>query len=133
EVGCRGSKAAANLIMPDFGIACDVTPCNDTVGASFGNVKLGGGAAIKIKDSSVICSKLVTDKLTEIAEKNNIKYQYEVLTAGGTDTSSMQIAGSGCHAGCISIPSRYIHSPVEVVDIADVEACVALMTAFICE
>lgn len=131
EVGCRGAKAAANAICPDYAIACDVTPTYDVPGAKPGEVKLGGGAAIKIKDSSVICSKKIVDRLAELAESRKIKYQYEVLVAGGTDTSSMQVAGSGSFAGCISIPVRNVHQPIETVDMQDYEASVDLFTAFI--
>ena len=131
EVGCRGSKPAANSILPDYAVAIDVTTAGDTPGVKGLSVRLGGGAAIKIKDRSVICSKVITDRLTALAEKNSIKYQYEVLTVGGTDTSSMQVAGSGCAAGAISIPARYIHTPREVLDIADVKACSSLLAALI--
>lgn len=130
EVGCRGSKPASFYVMPDYAIAVDVTTAGDVPGEKNMPVKLGGGAAIKLKDKSVICSKLITDRLTELAVRDNIKYQYEILTVGGTDTSSMQIAGSGSMAGCISVPCRYIHSPVEVVDLTDVKACEALLTTF---
>ena len=93
-------------------------------------VKLGGGAAIKIKDASVLCSKVVIDGLTALAEEDKIPYQYEsALVAGGTDTSSMQTAGAGSFAGAISIPTRYVHSPVEVVDYNYLEACVSLLKA----
>lgn len=131
EVGCRGSKPAAFSVEPDYAVALDVTTAGDAPGEKDLPVKLGGGAAIKIKDSSVICSRTIVDRLTELAEENKIKYQYEILTGGGTDTSSMQIAGAGCAAGCISIPSRYIHSPVEIVDIADVKACSKLLASLI--
>jgi putative aminopeptidase FrvX len=130
EVGCRGSKPSAFSVMPDFAVAVDVTTA-DGPGEKGISVKLGGGAAIKIKDSSVICSKVIVDRMTELAKENKIKHQYEILAAGGTDTSSMQVAGAGCAAGCISIPTRYIHSPVEVVDMADVKACSELLTALI--
>jgi len=129
EVGLRGAKAAANAILPLYGIACDVTPTYDTIGSKGGEVTLGGGAAIKVKDSSVICSKKVVDRLAALAEENKIKYQYEVLLAGGTDTASMQIAGAGCFAGCISVPCRYVHQPVETVDLKDCEAAVKLFAA----
>lgn len=131
EVGCRGSKAAANAILPDYSVACDVTPTYDTAGAQPGEVKLGGGAAIKIKDSSVICSKAIVDRLTALAEERKISYQYEVLVAGGTDTSSMQTAGAGSYAGCISVPCRYVHSPVEIIDAKDLEDSAKLFAAFI--
>ena len=129
EVGCRGSKPAAYAIAPDYAIAVDVTNTGDMIGAQPMAVKLGGGAAIKIKDASVLCSKVVIDGLTALAEEDKIPYQYEVLVAGGTDTSSMQTAGAGSFAGAISIPTRYVHSPVEVVDYKDLEACVSLLKA----
>lgn len=131
EVGCRGSKTAAYGIMPDIGIALDVTGTGDTQGAGPMAVKLGGGAAIKIKDSSVICDRGLVETMKKTAEENKIKYQMEILPYGGTDTSSMQQTGAGCLAGCISIPTRYIHSTVETIDMADVEECVKL-TAALC-
>ncbi|MBO4366288.1 MAG: M20/M25/M40 family metallo-hydrolase [Clostridia bacterium] len=130
EVGCRGSKTAAFRIMPDYGIALDVTAA-DECGDGRPVTKLGGGVAIKIKDSSVLCAPCIVDRLTELAEQKEIPYQYEVLPYGGTDTSSIQIAGEGCAAGCISIPARYIHSPVETVDFKDLQACADLLIAFV--
>ncbi|MBP5155401.1 MAG: M20/M25/M40 family metallo-hydrolase [Clostridia bacterium] len=133
ELGCRGSKPAAFTVMPDYALAIDVTPAPAAGNPDKLTVKLGAGAAVKVKDSSVICSPMLVDRLAELAEEKNIKYQYEVLSAGGTDTSSMQIAGTGCHAACISIPTRYVHTPVETVDLRDVKACADLMIAFIGE
>lgn len=129
EVGCRGSKTAAFGIMPDIGIALDVTGTGDTQGASPMAVKLGGGAAIKLKDSSVICDRGLVETMKRTAEEKKIKYQLEILPYGGTDTSSMQQNGAGCLAGCISIPTRYIHSNVETIDMADVEESVKLTMA----
>lgn len=131
EVGCRGAKPSSFSIMPDYSIALDITPAPAMGNPNHLTVKLGGGAAIKIKDSSVICSRLMVDRLTDLAEANNIKYQYEVLLAGGTDTSAMQIAGSGSHACCISLPTRYTHTPVETIDVDDYKACIALLSAFL--
>ena len=129
EVGCRGSKTAAYAIMPDIGIALDVTATGDTQGAAPMAVKLGGGAAIKIKDSSVVCDRGLVEIMKKASEDNKIKHQFEILTGGGTDTSSMQQTGAGCLAGCISIPTRYIHSSVETIDMADVEESVKLTMA----
>ncbi len=133
EVGCRGSKTAAFAIAPDYSLAFDVTGTGDTVGAKPMAVKVGGGAAIKIKDSSVICDAEMVERLTKLAEEKKIKHQHEILLAGGTDTSSMQMAGVGSVAGAISIPTRYIHTPHETFSVADVKACVELASAFICE
>ncbi len=131
EVGCRGSETAAYAIMPDVAIALDITKTGDTPGSLKMDVKLGGGAAIKIKDNSVIADPVLVDKLIAVCKEEKIKYQLEILTMGGTDTSKMQSAGAGCSAGCISIPTRYAHTPVEMIDMDDVEACVKLTVAFV--
>ncbi len=129
EVGIRGARTAAFAIRPDYGIAIDVTATGDAKGASPMAVKLGGGAAIKIKDQSAICDTTLVEKMKESAKKNDLPYQMEILTYGGTDAASMQLAGEGCRAGCISIPTRYIHSPVETVDMKDVRAACDLVCA----
>jgi endoglucanase len=133
EVGCRGSKTAAYNIMPDYAVAFDVTGTGDTIGARPMAVALGGGAAVKVKDSSVLCDIGFVELLSKLAESNNIKYQLEVLEAGGTDTSSMQMSAGGCIAGAISIPTRFIHSSVEMIDLADYDACIALAVKLIGE
>ena len=129
EVGCRGAKTAAYNIMPDVGIALDVTRTGDTPNCTPMAVKLGDGAAIKIKDSSVVCDRDLVNKMKKACEEGKIKHQFEILSGGGTDTSSMQANAGGAIAGCISIPTRYIHSSVETVDMNDIEACVQLTMA----
>lgn len=131
EVGLRGSKTSAFSIMPDYGVALDVTLVGDMAGAKHMAVKLGDGAAIKIKDASVLCDTEFVSRLEAVAEDRKIKYQREILTAGGTDTASMQLTGSGCRATCISVPTRYIHSNVETVDLKDCEEAKKLMLALI--
>ena len=131
EVGCRGSKTATYGIMPTQAICIDVTRTGDTPGASPMACALGKGAAIKIKDSSVICHPEIVDTLTAIAKKEKIAYQHEILTAGGTDTSSMQLTAGGAAAGALSIPTRNIHTDNEICDMKDVEACIALAEKYI--
>ncbi len=130
EVGCRGAKPAAFAIAPDVAIAFDVTGTGDTPGAKPMAVKLGGGVAIKVKDMSVICDDDLVSELHALARDKKINHQSEILTYGGTDTSSLQLAGAGCAAGALSIPTRYIHSAVETVDMRDVKACVELAVAY---
>ena len=131
EVGCRGAKTAAYSIAPDVCIVYDVTATGDTKGATPMKCALGDGAAIKVKDSSVICDDEMIDVLVDLAKKNKIKYQLEVLTRGGTDTSSIQMSGCGAVAAALSIPCRYIHSCVEQIDMADLRACVDLTVAYL--
>lgn len=92
---------------------------------------MGAGAAIKIKDAMVICDHDLVQELAEVAKANDIKYQFEILHSGGTDTAAMQAAGAGVRAGAISIPTRYGHSGVEMIDAADADACVDLTVAWL--
>lgn len=127
EVGTRGAEAAANGLNPDVGIALDVTLSGDVPEAAPMAVKLGGGAAIKVKDSGMIAHAGLVKLMRQRAEEAEIPYQLEVLTGGTTDARPMQIANAGCAAGCISIPCRYVHSQSETVDADDVENSVRLL------
>ncbi len=131
EVGLRGSKTAAYAVEPDISLAFDVTATGDTPSATPMACEVGGGAAIKIKDSSVICDPTLVDELITVAKEKNIKHQLEVLLYGGTDTASMQMTRAGSRAGALSIPTRYIHSANEMIDMADAEACAELAVEFI--
>ena len=131
EVGIRGAKTATFGINPDIGIAYDVTGTGDSAGAKPMACSVGGGAAIKLKDSSVICDQELTQEFAAVAKENDIKHQFEILAAGGTDTAAMQMSGSGVRAAALSIPTRYIHSGVEMLDLNDAEACVDLTVAWL--
>ncbi len=130
EVGLRGSQTAAYAIDPDYGVAVDVTGTDDVPEAVHGgSSELGGGAAIKVMDSSVICHPQMIQHLKALAEECGIPVQNDVLKAGGTDAGSIHKTRMGVMTGGVSIPCRYIHSPTEMVEIADIEACVNLVTA----
>ena len=131
EVGCRGSKPATFAIAPDVALCFDVTATGDTPSATPMACSLGKGVAVKIKDNSVICHSGLVSELCEIAKQERIPYQREVLTFGGTDTSSMQLTGCGSMAGALSIPTRYVHSGVETCDMKDVAACIDLAEKYI--
>jgi len=127
EVGTRGAQASANGLTPDVGIALDVTGTGDTPEGRKMAVKLGAGPAIKVKDAGMISHAGLVKVMRQRAEEAGLDYQLEVLEGGSTDARSMQLAGPGCAAGCISIPTRYIHSQSETLDIGDVEGCVKLL------
>ena len=131
ELGCRGSKPATFAIAPDIALCFDVTSTGDTPNAKPMACALGDGVAIKIKDNSVICHPELVAALCEIARAEKIPYQREVLTFGGTDTSSMQLTGYGSVAGALSIPTRYVHSGVELCDMKDIEAAINLSEKYI--
>ncbi len=127
EVGLRGARTAAYALDPDYGIAVDVTATGDTPEAPRMAVSLGKGAAIKVKDSSVVSHPLVKNLLVNTAEAQGIPYQMEVLERGGTDAGSIHLTRSGIPTGAVSIPCRYIHTPSEMVDLGDVENCIQLL------
>ena len=131
ELGLRGARTAAFGIDPDFGVAVDVTPADDEMNPKHsGSSVTGGGAAIKVMDSSVICHPQVVRAMEKLAEEKGINCQMDVIRAGGTDAGAIHQTRSGVPSGGISIPCRYVHSPAEMVDRRDVEACAALVAAF---
>lgn len=130
ELGLRGATVAARGIKPDIGIAVDITGSYDVPGSSSGNMKIGEGAAIKVMDRSVICDETIVDTMVGICNENKIKFQMDILPSGGTDAGAMNISNDGVRTGGISIPSRNGHSPVCVVDMKDVKACVDLLARF---
>ncbi len=131
EVGVRGATTSAFGIDPDLGIALDVTPAADTPDAAKMEMALGKGPCIKIKDAGALSDPRVVQWMIRTAEKNNIPYQREVLLFGGTDARAMQGTRSGVPSGCISVATRYVHSPSEMVDYTDIQNSVKLLTALL--
>ena len=130
EVGLRGARTSAYSINPDYAISVDITGTGDTPNCAKMAVELGKGTAIKVMDHSVITSKLVREKLISIAEENDIKYQLEIMTEGGTDAGVIHFTRSGVLVGGLSVPTRYIHSPSEMESIEDIKATIELATLF---
>ena len=131
EVGIRGASVAAQAINPDFGFGLDTTIAFDLPGAQPHEkvTSLGKGAAIKVMDASAICDYRMVAFLKAIADKHKIKWQPEVLTAGGTDTAGVQRRGkNGAISGAISIPTRHLHQVIEMADKDDIAACIELLT-----
>lgn len=133
EVGLRGAKTSAFAIEPDISVAVDVTDTGDTPKAPVMEVKLGKGAAVKVMDRSIICDADIRSKMVETAKKHNISYQMEIMTDGGTDAGAIHLSRSGVKTGGISVPVRYVHSPSEMADINDIEACIALVSHIACD
>lgn len=130
EVGLRGAQTAAQQVDPDFGLGIDTTIAFDVPGAQPQQkvTSLGEGVAIKIMDTSAICDYRMTKFMKEVADKNDIKWQPEVLTGGGTDTASVQKHGTrGSIAGAISIPTRHIHQTIEMSHKEDIKGAIDLL------
>ncbi len=133
EVGLRGSRVATARVRPDVALAIDTCPADDGAGGDRKGptTRLGAGAAIRIMDASAIGAPALVALLTRLAQERDIPHQFHVANRGGTDTQSLQLTGEGAIAGCVSIPSRYVHTSVEVVHPDDVEASVRLVAALI--
>ncbi|MFM7218422.1 MAG: M42 family metallopeptidase [Bacteroidota bacterium] len=134
EVGLRGANVAAHHIEPDFGFGLDTTIAYDVPGSQPHEqvTRLGKGAAIKIMDSSTICDVRMVDFMKKTADKHGIRWQPEILQAGGTDTAGIQRMGkTGSIAGAVSIPTRHIHQVIEMADKEDIQASIDLLTTCI--
>jgi endoglucanase len=132
EIGLRGAIASASGINPDFAIAMDVTlACDvpDTLPQNY-ITKLGKGTAIKVLDGMTVCDYRMVNFMKEQANKKKIPYQMEILPAGGTDTAGLQRhSNGGSIAGALSIPLRYMHSHIEMVNKSDIQATIDLLKA----
>lgn len=132
EVGIRGASVAALKINPDFGFGLDTTIAFDLPGAAAHEMitKLGEGTAIKIMDASTICDYRMVDFMKKTADKHKIKWQPEILTAGGTDTAGIQrMTEGGSIAGAVSIPTRHLHQVIEMADKDDIKGSIDLLVA----
>jgi endoglucanase len=133
EIGLRGAAASGSAIQPDVVVALDVTLSNDFPGIpeELSVTKLGEGTAIKVMDSSLICHPKVVKHFRELAKKNNIKHQMELLPMGGTDAGGIQRLNGGIPAFTLSVPCRYIHTVNETVNKNDVQASIDLLARYI--
>ncbi len=131
EVTLGGSQTVAFSLEPDVAVAVDVTHATDAPGVDekeVGSHPLGSGPAIG-RGSTL--SPKVFELLVETAEEAGIEYSVSASgRATSTDADAIQISRSGIPTGLVSIPLRYMHSPVELVDLGDLEATVELIAAF---
>jgi endoglucanase len=136
EVGLKGARTSAFAISPDAAIAIDVTIASDVPGVSKAEwyTRLGKGPAIKIADgrgaTGLIAHPKIVEMLINVAEKYKVPYQLEVAAGGTTDASIIALNKEGVPAGTVSVPTRYIHSPVEVLDLNDVYNTALLVKYF---
>lgn len=136
EVGIRGANVSSMRINPDFGFGLDTTIAFDLPGAAAHEkiTELGKGTAIKIMDASTICDYRMVDFMKKTADKHNIKWQPEILTAGGTDTAGIQrMTEGGSIAGAISIPTRHLHQVIEMANKDDIQGSIDLLSACVSE
>jgi endoglucanase len=132
ELGLRGAETAGRQIAADVALAVDTTACSDTFeGMMDDTMALGRGPGVKIMDMSLAASVQVHKKLAKLCDDNNIPWQPEVFTGIGTDAGALHRSNAGVPSSVISLPSRYAHSPCELIDLDDLENCVRLLELFV--
>jgi endoglucanase len=131
EIGLRGAQTAAYTVDPQVGIAVDVTHATDcpTIDKKTeGDVKLGGGPVIYRGPNM---NPVVVERLMKTAGDNSIAIQPAASgRATGTDANTMQTSRGGVATGLVSIPNRYMHSPVEMISLDDIDRAADLLAAF---
>jgi endoglucanase len=133
EVGAKGARTSAYKINPDMAIVLDVTTTGDYPGIKEEEcaTKLGKGPVIDIVDAKgrgLITHPKVKKLLIDTAEKHKIPYQLDVGEGGTTDASAIHLTREGIPSGVVSVPTRYVHSPVEVASMKDIENMIKLVT-----
>ncbi len=134
EVGLRGGKVAAKKLLPDVFIALECTTCSDIPDMERGmNVtEMGSGVALSYMDGGFMASRKLVSRLMDIAKEKEIPCQLKSFASGGNEVKAAQTAGTGALAVALSVPCRYLHSPVSVIDKSDYESMYRLAKE-ICE
>lgn len=134
EIGLRGATTSAYGIEPHAGIAVDVGHALDYPTCEHkkhGSTKLGEGPILHRGPN---INPVVEKQLIQVARKKKIPHQVIAAPRGtGTDANAIQISRSGVAAGLVAIPNRYMHSPVEMVNLEDVEHASQLIAEWIAE
>lgn len=129
EVGGFGARMMAYNLHPDLALVTDVTHATDTPGIDqreHGEIKLGAGPSITHGGANQVN---VVRHLKAVAKKANIAIQHESTSVRtGTDTDSIFFQKAGIPSALMSLPLRYMHTPVETVHVSDIEGLIALMT-----
>ena len=131
EVGLRGARTSTYGIEPLVGIAVDVTWAMDHPGVDkrqVGECALGDGPVIT-RGANV--NPVVCDRLVQVAKQKKIPHQIQAEPGGtGTDANAMQLSRAGVATGLVSVPQRYMHTPVEIVALADLDNTAKLLAEF---
>ncbi|NLK64823.1 MAG: M42 family metallopeptidase [Tissierellia bacterium] len=135
EVGLRGAETAAYQLEPDLGLVLEGTVCADMpeVEEHDKSTLIGKGAALSLMDNTTVYDIDLVRSIAKIAEDNNIMYQYRKSAAGGNDAGVIHKTKNGAKAAAISVPCRYIHSPVSVASKKDIESVLLLTKLVILE
>ncbi len=134
EIGTRGAKVATYSIDPDLALVLEGTTASDVPESKEAeySTSLGEGPALTLRDASTIPDPRLVEELTTIAKEEEITYQWRQSTQAGTDAGAIHLTKEGIPTAVISVPCRYIHSPVSLADLKDYQATIHLVRSF-CE
>lgn len=131
EIGLRGARTSSYWINAQSGLAVDVNHAIDYPSVSktkYGQLDTGKGPSVM---RGANANPIVFDLILEACKENNIPYQVDVTGGGtGTDGNAMQLNRAGMAVGIVGVPLRYMHTPVEVLSLTDVENCARLMASY---
>lgn len=130
EMGLRGAQIAGFRVAPDVALAVDTTgsvewPTDQDVPSA---PAIGGGPVITVSDLRVICDRRLVNLLTETAQQHGISYQIKKPGVGGTDAGPIHLVRSGVPTAVLSLPARYIHSPLSMASRNDLSLGIKLLT-----
>jgi len=136
ETGLRGAQAAANFIEPEYGISVDTVPCADTPATTYRRdlpLEMGKGFCLSVTESRVaFASPVMVRRLKALAKENGIPFQLASTTGyAGTDASAIAVAGKGAKVATMTIPRRYSHSAVELMNVNDAVALGEMLMTFV--
>ncbi|MCK5084760.1 MAG: M42 family metallopeptidase [Candidatus Pacebacteria bacterium] len=132
EVGLKGARTSAYSLNPDVAIATDVSITGDHPGVEkkHSSLEIGSGPSITVSDAEgvgIVVAESVLNWMKDSAKKERIPYQLSVTEGGMTDAAIINMTKHGIPSGGICVATRYIHSPVEVLDLKDLEQCAELI------
>lgn len=137
EIGARGAQIAAYAAEPDIALVVECTAANDLPNPDKtpeddpfdGFPRLGDGPAITVMDRSMLADRQLVDRLIELAQSNDLPYQFKQPGIGGTDGGAIHTTREGVRSVVVSVPARYIHAPAAIIDTADYQNTVKLLDA----
>jgi endoglucanase len=129
-LGARGARTAAYALAPAWAVSVGVSEAGDTPESACPNdVTLGGGAALRVMDDTLITPARLVRLLEDTARAHQIPLQRAVPPQGGSDAGAVLVSRSGVPAGAVDIPVRYAHTAAEMADLRDLASCAALIAA----
>lgn len=134
EVGLRGAQVAAFNLKPDYAIALDTVPAGDTPDVNFNKelpVAIGKGPLLQLMSRSFLMNPVMKKHMLDVCDRSGQPYQLALFTGGNSDAAAMHLEAGGILSAAITIPRRYSHSPVEVLDLGDCIASLEIIRQFV--